>query len=92
MRFGLLTGRQEGVTQGFLANGGHSVLRLRRTVRTWVIAESQGNGGFSLADSQSLIGREVSPARMVESGIPSRADSKGPCTSLFEKQLPRWEK
>jgi hypothetical protein len=53
MRFGLLTGRQEGVTQGFLANGGHSVLRLRRTVRTWVIAESQGNGGFSLADSQS---------------------------------------
>lgn len=50
------------MTQGFLANGGHSVLRLRRTVRSWIIAESQGNGGFSLADSQPLACQELAPA------------------------------
>ena len=42
------------LTKGFLANWGRSVMRLRRTGRTQVIAESQRNGGFSLADSQSF--------------------------------------
>jgi len=41
------------LTKGSLANKGLSILRLRRTGRTRIIAESQGNGGFSLADSQS---------------------------------------
>ena len=40
------------LTKGFLANGDRSILRLRRTSRTRIIAESQRNGGFSLADSQ----------------------------------------
>ena len=41
------------LTKGSLANKGRSVLRLRRTGRTRTIAESQGDVGFSLADSQS---------------------------------------
>jgi hypothetical protein len=42
--------------------------------------------GSQLTDSQSLIGREVSPVRMVERvGFPA-ADSKGPCTSYFPSQ------
>jgi hypothetical protein len=40
------------LTKGSLANKGRSVLRLRRTDRTRIIAESQGNAGFPLADSQ----------------------------------------
>jgi hypothetical protein len=43
------------LTKGSLANKGGSVLRLRRTGRTQIIAESQGNGGFSLADSQPMV-------------------------------------
>ncbi len=45
------------LTKGSLANKGRSVLRLRRTGRTRIIAESQGNGGFSLADSQPISDR-----------------------------------
>ena len=53
MRFGLLIGRQYIVsTRGSPANKGRLVLRLRRTGRTRIIAESQRNGDFSLADSQ----------------------------------------
>jgi hypothetical protein len=37
--------------RGFLPNKGRSAQRLVRTGRTRIIAESQGNGGFSLADS-----------------------------------------
>jgi hypothetical protein len=48
------------LTKGSLANKGRSVLRLRRTDRTRIIAESQGNAGFPLADSQSAI-RSPSP-------------------------------
>jgi len=43
------------LTKGSLANKGRSVLRLRRTGRTRTIARSQGNGGFSLADSQPTL-------------------------------------
>lgn len=47
------------LTKGFLANKGGSVLRLRRTGRTQIIAESQANGGFSLADIHvSLLSRK----------------------------------
>ena len=41
--------------RGFLPNKGRSARRLVRTGRTRIIAESQGNGGFSLADSQSTV-------------------------------------
>ena len=51
------------LTKGFLANKGRSVLRLRRTDRTRIIAESQGNGGFSLADSQSPFEFVLRPKR-----------------------------
>ena len=37
---------------GISGNKGRPGLRLRRTCRTRIIAELQGNGGFSLADSQ----------------------------------------
>jgi len=43
------------LTKGFLANKGRFVLRLRRTDRTRIIAESQGNASFPLADSQSMV-------------------------------------
>jgi len=43
------------LTKGFLANKGRFVLRLRRTDRTRIIAESQGNASFPLADSQPLV-------------------------------------
>jgi hypothetical protein len=51
-----------GLTKGSLANKGRSVLRFRRTGRTRIIAKSQGNGGFSLADSQSAEQRSRSQA------------------------------
>jgi hypothetical protein len=41
-------------TNGSLTNKGHSGLRLWPTDRTRIVAESQGKGGFSLADSQSF--------------------------------------
>ena len=41
------------LTKGALANKGRSVLRLRRTGRTGDYCGITGNGGFSLADSQS---------------------------------------
>ena len=44
------------LTKGSLANKGCSELRLGRTGRTLIIAESQRNGGFSLADRKSAFG------------------------------------
>jgi hypothetical protein len=41
------------LTKGSLPNKSRSLLRPRRTGRTRIVAESQGNGGSSLADSQS---------------------------------------
>lgn len=43
------------LTKGFLANKGRSVMRLRRTDRTRIIAESQGNASFQLADSPVVV-------------------------------------
>ena len=42
-------------TNGSLTNQGHSVLRVWPTDRTRIVAESQGKGGFSLADSQLVV-------------------------------------
>jgi len=48
-------GARQRLTKGFLANKGRCVLRLRRTDRTRIIAESQGNASFPLADSQEIV-------------------------------------
>jgi hypothetical protein len=54
MRLGLLIGRRDIVRlRGLRRTSAGLVLRLWRTGRTPIIAESQGNGDFSLADSQS---------------------------------------
>jgi hypothetical protein len=75
------------LTRGSLSNKSRSVLRPRRTGRTRIIAESQGNGGFSLADSQSTKRRERYRVNLARTGRRGRCQHS---LRTSEMSLGRW--